>query len=139
MRDLAVNNSKYSFCLAKLLLLLVQQILKNKITQTMAAVFCSTCISTSYDFAQVWPEESVFPDFTNIENATKFWKKWIQYFNDTERVHIDGLWIVSTSQKPFYTINQSTYSVLKLLVQNERECRIKVHLPQKKLFSSNLR
>lgn len=42
---------------------------------------------------KVWPEESVFPDFTNIKNTTKFWKKWIQYFNDTERVHIDGLWI----------------------------------------------
>lgn len=66
----------------------------------------------------MWPEESVFPDFTNIENATKFWKKWIQYFNDTERVHIDGLWIVSSSPKPLIPLNDAllSYLVVKLLV-----------------------
>lgn len=66
----------------------------------------------------MWPEESVFPDFTNIENATKFWKKWIQYFNDTERVHIDGLWIVSTSPKSLIHLNDA----LTVLLSNKITC-----------------
>lgn len=35
----------------------------------------------------------------------KFWKKWIQYFNDIERVYIDGLWIVSLLLKFLIYLN----------------------------------
>lgn len=50
---------------------------------------------------KVWPGDAVFPDFTNLKNTTLFWEKWINYFIDTEKIGVDGLWIVSSdnSQK----------------------------------------
>ncbi|XP_062576597.1 sucrase-isomaltase, intestinal-like [Saccostrea cucullata] len=42
---------------------------------------------------QVWPGDSVFPDFTNVKNTTMFWEKWIRYFFYNESIKADGLWI----------------------------------------------
>ncbi|XP_063430632.1 sucrase-isomaltase, intestinal-like [Mytilus trossulus] len=41
---------------------------------------------------EVWPGLTAFPDFSHT-NATDFWIKYIKYFNDTEGVKVDGLWI----------------------------------------------
>ncbi|KAJ8309668.1 hypothetical protein KUTeg_011533 [Tegillarca granosa] len=42
---------------------------------------------------EVWPGQSAFPDFTNLENTLPWWEHYIRYFYYTSGVKFDGLWI----------------------------------------------
>lgn len=46
---------------------------------------------------KVWPGQSVFPDFTNVDKITDFWARWIKFFVKNESIPADGLWIVSNT------------------------------------------
>ena len=59
--------------------------------QQYNAMSILTCIlSPSLSLSQVWPADTVFPDFTN-PSSEKYWQHMISQFHDN--IKFDGLWI----------------------------------------------
>ncbi|KAL5004590.1 hypothetical protein ScPMuIL_018046 [Solemya velum] len=60
----------------------------------------------------VWPGETVFPDFSNFNTTVPYWQKWINFFRKEEGVEIDGLWVDMNEPANFiggqYDDNQGT-------------------------------